>query len=349
MKKKISKESGFQDDDGNSEDNIKKIISSYHRQLLRLINALTLACGTTRTTVHYHTIHRHRHKVFAYLCVLVTAIFVIRYHVLFLILFFAHPPIVVPPIVTDAVDSNLENLPLVPLYVLSASDERWFRFKPPKGTRAIRVTQSSSITETYMEYIDPAAQRRYGEGTLKCATGHLYIWDMVARDPLCARAKGGCLIAEDDAIFVGQVDPRPFLESYAAAGPSLKPDFMSFYKQPWEPWSKFNRMRTWLVAHIYGIHPPEEPVLYVTFGWGLVAYMLTSQGAEALLDPLRGGKYYLDDHIDRYIYDRWNLYWHDVDTFVDRRYPLEHGGEKSSARIKADLKKKDIGADDINV
>lgn len=173
-------------------------------------------CGYYAQSFLRSRLFRHRILVSVILAALVGVLLFIRYE-LSLMLFIFHPPISVRPVVTDG--STMEGRPEVPLFVLSASEARWKEFVGPKGTKVQRVQQPPQIEDAYARYlVDPESWLHApgNVGTLRCGTGHLYIWDMIARDPRCAQ---GCLIAEDDAQFPGLVDPRPYMDTWADLNP----------------------------------------------------------------------------------------------------------------------------------
>merc|ERR1719318_146331 len=96
-----------------------------------------------------------------------------------------HVPVFVPPVKAQLQSRELGDR--LPLYVLSGSQERWKQYVAPRGvTKPIRVTLTPTIIDTYTAYIDPEFHRANKAGTLRCAIGHIYTWDKIARDPRCA-------------------------------------------------------------------------------------------------------------------------------------------------------------------
>lgn len=90
----------------------------------------------------------------------------------------------------------------------------------------------------------------------------------------------------------------------------------------------------WLIGH-----KEKEEVVYMTYGYGMVFYALTQRGAQKLLEPFRSGEYLLDAHIDRYLFDQQDNYWHMANMYTERRYPLIHNDKKFSVRNYVNRKK----------
>lgn len=244
-------------------------------------------------------------------------------YIWFGVLFLSHPIVSLPRPSASLLAQKGWDTGLVPLYVLSSSDQRWAGFQPPSGVSAHRIQQTPESMRAYYDaYIDKNSKLGQNRNW-RVATGHLLIWDRVSRDPEC---KHGCIIAEDDAFFVDQVDPRPLMSTF--------PDdahVVSLLSWPFFEVKKLPEWRDYFVTHVLG--RAREELLYVPYGFSMVAYTMTSHGADTLLEPFRSGHYELDVSIDLYLFDRMG-YWHEANTFVARNYKLEHRpGSEGSLRV----------------
>lgn len=242
--------------------------------------------------------------------------------------FFAHLPIQVSPPAEGEQGLRKE----IPLYVLSASEERWAKFLPPSGVITYRVNNTDTIFNAYIRFFDAESKESIYTGwhgmrekQARCAIGHMFIMDMIASDPRCVH---GCMVAEDDVRFPNRVDPRRYIHTWISAlGPDF--DYVSLYS---EYWHKDARMKKRIsLLHFLGY--PREEVAYVNKGWGTVSYVVTSAGARKLMEPFHSGQYLLDTAIDDYIYWRYYHYNHGTKTYVEQRYPIVHDWTKGKSLI----------------
>lgn len=246
------------------------------------------------------------------------------------IVFLLHWPLYAPTrITTRMYDAATEESTKRPLYVLSGSDERWNSFEPPRNFDVRRIMTSADIEKRFRPFID--LNEEEFKGTIGCAIGHMYIWQLIEENPDCAHEL--CLVSEDD---IGYPDV-----------PTYDDDGMKVM-QPWDPRPIFD-LPSVQNADIVTFHQVKnlrlsyrqklwgrENIIHAWYGFGTVSYALSAHTATALLKPFRDGAYRLGVGIDIYLLASSTYSWTGLDS-VESDYPGWGVIHKSNQSIRTSV------------